>query len=195
MFSPDWGKHLKRKLVDIEVWREKIIQDTELTGRQKYWWAYVTVSVAVLFYFCRFTCQAAVKSISGKCAKCHWGYTVLQQSSGKTTPKYLGKGRLIYSSLQTHFKKLSHLPFPLAVTAAIRIFTVDCLFMFLPSSDSQDAVKILIVLMARASWNSVTRCLLTTGCFSSLLKMAVWWHYLFCQSVFIRSDESLRWSQ
>lgn len=105
------------------------------------------------------------------------------------------KGRLIYSSLQTHFKKLLHLPSPLAVTAAIRIFTVDCLFMFLPSSDSQDAVKILIVLMARASWNSDTRCLLTTGCLSSLLKMAVCWHYLFCQSVFIRSDESLRWSQ
>lgn len=80
------------------------------------------------------------------------------------------EGRLIYSSLQTHFKKLSHLPFPLAVTAAIRIFTVDCLFMFLPSSDSQDAVKILIVLMAKASWNSVPRRLLTTGCLRSFPK-------------------------
>ncbi len=66
----------KEKLVDIEIWQEKTIQDTELTERQKYWWAYVTVSVALLFYFCRFACQLAIKPISGKCAKCRWGYGV-----------------------------------------------------------------------------------------------------------------------
>lgn len=166
----------KEKLVDIEIWREKIIQ---LTERQKYWWAYVTVSVALLFYFCRFTCQLAVKSISGKFVKCHRGYGVAAVF-WEIDSKIHWKADSFIHHFRRALKSSCIFPPPLAVTAAIRIFTVDCLFMFLPSSDSQDTAKILIVLMPWASWNSVPRHLLTTGCLSFFLKMAVCWYYLFC---------------
>lgn len=180
MFSHDWGKCLKRKACrhwnmarkdNSRHWTDRKTEVLmSICNCQR------SASVLLLSFYLSTTSQIHFRQICEMSLRLWCCSTPLGNRLQNTL-----EGSLIYSSLQMRFKKSSRIPPPLAVTAAIRIFTVDCLFMFLPSSDSQDAVKILIVLMARASWNSVLRCLLTAGCLSCFLKMAVCWHYLFCQ--------------